>query len=169
VAILRHECTQSPAHPGGHMCVCVGGQRSCRTFRGGNALAIFKSWPTGLFAEEGKSSVSSANSESRMWVWVPSSQELELKLELVVDSEDSKDSKGGWRFNLSYENICTRLAATDVIELKSRPPKVVCVPGQWICFEAAAHDCHSLAGVFQPGSPVPPQHFHISTFPPPAG
>jgi len=80
------------------ICVCVwgeGGQRSCRTFRGGNALAIFKSWPTGLFAEEGKSSVSSANSESRMWVWVPSSQELELKLELVVDSEDSEDSKGG--------------------------------------------------------------------------
>ncbi|KAM8707058.1 hypothetical protein ACLKA7_011201 [Drosophila subpalustris] len=25
----------------------------------------------------------------------------------------------GERFNLSYENICTRLAATDVIELKS--------------------------------------------------
>lgn len=49
-------------------------------------------------------------------------------------------SVGGACFNLSYENICTRLAATDVIELKSRPPKVVCVPGPWICFEA--DDCH---------------------------
>jgi len=60
-----HAITSSSWRP--YVCVWgEGGQRSCRTFRGGNALAIFKSWPTGLFAEEGKSSVSSANSESRM-------------------------------------------------------------------------------------------------------
>lgn len=40
------------------------------------------------------------------------------------------------RFNLSYENICTRLAATDVIELKSGWQSHVVPPGwHWIYFE----------------------------------
>jgi len=35
VAILRHECTQSPAHPGGHMCVCgVGGPKELQDLPG---------------------------------------------------------------------------------------------------------------------------------------
>lgn len=122
------------------MCVCACGAK-------GAAGPFFKSWPTGLFAErreEGQSSVSSANSASRMWVRVASSRETR-ELVVVVLRGFRGFQVGGWRFNLSYENICTRLAATDVIELKSRPPKVVCAPGQWIYFEA--HDCHSpLAG-----------------------
>lgn len=40
------------------------------------------------------------------------------------------------RFNLSYENICTRLAATDVIELKSGWQSHVVPSGwHWIYFE----------------------------------